>query len=490
METEIITAEAVVLGAGAGGFGAVYRLIKNGIKTVVVDKNTDFGGTAVFAGVSCWEPGISKYGVNNLLVEEMKKRPLACGVGLYIPNTNIYRLGTNEAVDYEYTEDTQKFPELPWGLSVSNCVCDYKETLGRCIAFIRKHGLMKRFQFEETEMTRAMNSLLNPYKQSLTTFFESEYMCSKTSGDKILSITIKKDDKLYEIQANHFIDCSGDIVLAVDSGCEVMLGSEDKSSFNEPSATVADPDNLNGVTQLFRITKVDDNEYIDEIPQKYLQYDINEWKENYLYKNRVISCYNVYPNGGININMLPTITGGEYLKFGDKAKDIAMARMYAYWNHMQTKMGLNGYKIIKTYDLLGVREGPRLRGKYILTENDCKNGFKVQQRKAEFIAFADHALDVHGDKKIHMELEIPYGIPFSCLQPNEYTNLLVACRGSSFSHIAGSSCRHTRTMTSIGEAAGEAVAQMIGENRAEVDIEKLRQTLGIPEYEQYLESAF
>ena len=40
-----------ILGAGAGGIGCAYRLIKNGIDTVIIDKNSDYGGTMTFGGI-------------------------------------------------------------------------------------------------------------------------------------------------------------------------------------------------------------------------------------------------------------------------------------------------------------------------------------------------------------------------------------------------------------------------------------------------------
>ena len=40
----MIKTQVCIIGAGAGGVGCAYRLIKNGINTVVIDrKNIDFG---------------------------------------------------------------------------------------------------------------------------------------------------------------------------------------------------------------------------------------------------------------------------------------------------------------------------------------------------------------------------------------------------------------------------------------------------------------
>ncbi len=84
------------------------------------------------------------------------------------------------------------------------------------------------------------------------------------------------------------------------------------------------------------------------------------------------------------------------------------------------------------------------------------------------------------------ELEQPYGIPYSCLLPAEYDNLIAASRGASFSHIAASSCRLSRTMMALGEAAGVASALALrdGDAYADVDVDAIRGRIGIPAFEE------
>jgi hypothetical protein len=57
-----------------------------------------------------------------------------------------------------------------------------------------------------------------------------------------------------------------------------------------------------------------------------------------------------------------------------------------------------------------------------------------------------------------VELQEPYGIPYRSLVPEGIDNLLVACRGGGFSSMAASSCRLSRSMMQLGQAAGEAAA--------------------------------
>lgn len=59
LDMKKIKTDVFILGGGSGGMGCLYRLAKNGVKVILCDKNGGFGGTSVYSGVSCWEPGVS-----------------------------------------------------------------------------------------------------------------------------------------------------------------------------------------------------------------------------------------------------------------------------------------------------------------------------------------------------------------------------------------------------------------------------------------------
>ena len=103
--------EAFILGAGAGGIGAAYRLIKNGIKTVIADKNSDFGGTMVFSGVDGWEPGVSLDGLHTTLANELLKIG-AAHIVEGVPNLNIF----DSSVGDDWSKHS--FTERPWGYAI------------------------------------------------------------------------------------------------------------------------------------------------------------------------------------------------------------------------------------------------------------------------------------------------------------------------------------------------------------------------------------
>jgi hypothetical protein len=121
---------------------------------------------------------------------------------------------------------------------------------------------------------------------------------------------------------------------------------------------------------------------------------------------------------------------------------------------------MQGYKLVHIYDA-GVRESYRLIGKYVLKEQDLRAGKPTELQTKRVVAIADHAMDIHGEGAMCNELDRPYEIPIECAMTNEFDNLFVCCRGSSFSHIAASSVRLTRTLLSMGEGVGEYIAEQI-----------------------------
>lgn len=440
-----VKTEVCVIGAGAGGTGCVYQLLENGINVAVADKNCDFGGTMVFSGVDGWEPGVSLDGIHQLLKEELESMQNACHVVEQVPNLNMFQ------PENGYNWDNHDFSLRPWGLGMPTGKT-YEDTMKRCILLRGENGSMNRFQFEPDAMRKAINNLMSPYKDKLTTFFGFNFTHCEVEEGKVTSVTVSDGNESVKIYADYFVDASGDIVLAREAGCDHSFGTDAKELYNEPCATTKS-DDVNAVTYVFRISKTDDKNHIDTIPEDYRYVNIDEWKSKKLDESVSVFCF--YPNGDININMLPTMEGKEYFELGEDADKVGRARVYAYWEFLQKNKNMQGYTIKHIFDA-GVRESYRLNGRKVLTENHIRSG-----EKKDAIAIADHALDVHGKDGMCRELDVPYGIPIDCTMTKEYDNLFVACRGASFSHIASSSIRLTRTMLQLGEGVGKYLVKKI-----------------------------
>ncbi len=441
-----VKTQVCIIGAGAGGIGCAYRLIKNGIKTVMVDKNPDFGGTMVYSGVDGWEPGVSLDGVHRLIADELMKMPYGAHVTEVVPNCNLFH------PENGWNWEKQSFSKYPWGLCLPTGKT-YEDTLGRCTFHRGENGTMKRFQFDGHLFPKAVRRVFEPFSENLTEFFGCMFEECETSDGKVISAIISDGNERIKIEADFFVDCSGDIVLARNAGCKVAFGTESKEEYGEPCANIKSG-NVNAVSYVFRVTPKSEKG-VDEIPEEYRNADIEPWKSEKMKKT--VTFMAQYPDGDLSLNMLPTMEGREYFELGEKADFNGRARVYHYWNYLQSEKGLDTYRIVEIYSA-GVRESYRLVGKYVLTENDVRAGILRQPKVGKTAALGDHALDVHGEGGMCRELTYPYEIPIECCETNEFENLFVACRGSSFSHIALASTRLSRTLMSLGEGVGEHLA--------------------------------
>jgi hypothetical protein len=115
----------------------------------------------------------------------------------------------------------------------------------------------------------------------------------------------------------------------------------------------------------------------------------------------------------------------------------------------------------------------------MLTRRDLEAGLQ-RQPQPDIIALNDHPCDVHGGGGGGTAgATSAYGVPFRCLIPKGWTNLLIASRAAGMSAQAASSCRLTRVIMTLGQAAGTAaaLARETGVNVARVDPASVRQRL-------------
>ena len=445
----MINTKVCIIGAGAGGIGCAYRLIKRGIDVVIVDKNSDYGGTMTFGGIDGWEPGVSLDGIHTLIKDELEKMPNGCHVVETVPNLNL--LDGSNSMDF----GRHSFAERPWGYDAAARV-GYESTMGRC-PLARGDNPARRFQFDGDCFIKAIRNIFEPYREHITELFGYSYLSCVKDGERIKSVTVSNKRESITITADFFIDASGDIVLARDAGCECVIGTEGHEEFFEPSSKEKS-DSINAVTYAFRVRKTDNPEHVDAIPERYKNIELGKWVDEDM--KRTVSLIVQYPCGDLHVNMLPTMQGAEYFSLGELADEIGKARVYKYWHYLQSEKGLSGYTLVRVYSA-GVRESYRLRGRYVLCEQDLRRGKPSLPEPHRTVAIADHHMDIHGSEKMSNALEHPYEVPIECAMTKEYENLFVACRGASFTHIASSSVRLSRTMLSFGEGVGEYIADII-----------------------------
>lgn len=452
----VLHTDLLVIGLGSAGSAAVYRALQNGISVIGAEQMPGPGGTSTYGGVNNWEPGVSYPGIH----QEIARRLLENG-DAFIGKTTEYVSETNRFAISDRSGDT------------------YETTLKR---FGVHPDAMRRMHYEPDSMASVLQQIMEEADagRKLKLLMNTRFVSLDTQNRRICSCVLATSEGLVTILPRIVIDCSGDILPARMAGCSWALGEEPNTAYGEEAAPEHATRFLNGITQCFRITKT--GKTIPEIPQEYSDVPSALWEA---YMNRTmgpVSCFNVYPRGGIYVNMLPTAEGDLLLQYDfETLKHICEARAYMYVRWLTEKGYLNGYEITHMFPLLGIRESYRLVGKYVLTIEDIYRGYAASMGREQTIAIADHPADTHG-RGSHCKDTYPgYEIPYYCLVPKEIDNLLVACRGSSFTHLAASSTRLSRTMLQLGEAAGIAAALCIHDNVTpeNVDIAKLRRIRGI-----------
>lgn len=458
--------DVAVFGGGSGGFATALAAARNGLKVLVVERGGMLGGTATQGGVNCWEVGVGGTGIPLDLYRCMRRDyPQAIGIysvgrhfcwqdGWYWPHQldKVNFPGGELLIDTErrYLDTLRRHP--PGGLRPPQ---DWAREHWHGVAFLP--DAMAACQ-------RAMLAETGRVEVRLNTVFTDVL----AAEGRVQRVTLSDGDT---VEARFWIDAAGG-AFSHALGCETLCGSDPRARFNEPHAPEKSSETVNAVTLIYKVMP-GFAAAVEALPEGVTP--LCWWSSQF----PPMSCVE-YPDRGRNCNMLPTMEGREMLALGYAAAyGECVRRLKAHWHFVQTHWPeFRTYRMTWIAPMLGIREDRRVLCEKMLTENDILAGLS-RQSDPDVVAIADHALDRHGEGGGCPELAQPYGIPYRCLIPKGWRNLLVACRAAGFSSIAASSCRLTRTMMQLGQAAGTATALAIRDRLTlpEVDPDALRDAL-------------
>lgn len=405
---ERIRTQVCVIGGGSGGIGAALAAARGGAEVFLLERDAVLGGTSTTAWVHTWEPVSGADGIPREMYHVMKADPM----GVSQP-------------DYTKGSPRRGGTSLPFE--------------PRALVYAARQLL---------DATGRCQTLLS------TTFFHAQ-----VEGGRIKAVEAWFSGKRLVVEADVFIDCTADGDVCAEAGCDYHIGEDPRSRYREQTAPEDAGMHLNGLTLCYRITDTG-------VKQKpYLPEGI---KEGICPKPVHIV---VLPNGDHLLNPVDMIDGNAILHF-DYSQMMREGyrrvlehfywlqkldpRKKTRWTRFTGPAGYSTWTISGIAPRIGVRETRRIIGDYVLTEHDCLAGVGGQKH-GDIIAISDHAVDIHGRKgRLYEVPNGPYGIPYRCLLPRGVKNLMIASRAASFSHVAASSCRLSRTMMTLGQAAGHA----------------------------------
>jgi hypothetical protein len=252
---------------------------------------------------------------------------------------------------------------------------------------------------------------------------------------------------LEAISGKNFIDCTGQATLVHTAGFETMKGNG--------NSHVQLPMSL-----MFFVRHLQENDDITQIPD-----DIIDPIKN----SEDLPMTSIWPNGLHGNAIKIKIAGNDSTDTEDMTNAEIKARrkmlsVLKYYIENENKK----WMLDHCSPIIGIREGRRAVGEYILTVEDLRKGQCFDDAVARGVFYLD-GHDPSNDKRTYIlpkdQLKVPpYQIPLRSLIVKGARNLLVAGRCLSADQLALSSARVMTTCAMTGQAAGITAAKATENN--------------------------
>ena len=308
---------------------------------------------------------------------------------------------------------------------------------------------------------------------------------AEAENGAVRTLLVTNKAGLSAYRAKVYVDCTGDADLCAMAGAPVHLGDDD------PAYPLQD------ASLCFSIGGVNDEAYVHGIDlhtsNPSAPVHAMAASEDYPWVTDVHFCHAHIAEGAVGFN------AGHIreLRDGTDPEQLSRAYMAGRKKAHDVLRGLRAMQpdsfgeayLSETAPLMGVRETRRIEGDYTLTRED----YLARRSFPDEIARNSYYLDVHGrtkpkpgmpeltgeERNARYGRGESHGIPYRCLTPKGFSNLLAAGRCISADRDVLGSVRVMPNCFTTGEAAGLAAAMCAksGAGVHEVDTGDLRARL-------------
>lgn len=338
--------------------------------------------------------------------------------------------------------------------------------------YFRETGLMEELLLENQRRNPEANAelwdtvLLEKVlaQPGLDLYLNSPLYDVTVKDGRIRSVTALtlQAETLTTLEAEYFIDCTGDGTLGFLAGAPYMSGKESKAEFGEDLAPAERQSYTLGGSILFYAK--DAGKPVQFVPpgfaHKFTAKDFRDGRNPVPEFDRLHGGFWWCEWGGT----LDTIHDNEAIKY--ELLRIAYGLFDYLKNDPEVREKNRNYTLEWVGTIPGKRESRRFIGDHILTQQDV-----VERREfADAAAFGGWNLDDHAPKgffdddvppSIHTQIPGLYNIPLRSLYSKTVPNLFFAGRNVSATHVALTSARVMLTCAQMGEGAGAAAALCI-----------------------------
>ncbi len=263
-------------------------------------------------------------------------------------------------------------------------------------------------------------------------------------GNNVTECIICGKSGLEAVRGKIFIDCSGDGDLARYAGVSTIKG-DGKTGYQLP------------MSKMFFVREVNENDFVLQTPE--------DWPTRIITPED-LPMTSVWPDGPggkalkVKIPMFDSTTTEGLTNAEIQARRRTMDVLY-YYQAIEKKK----WRLSNSATIIGIREGCRIEGDYVLKVDDLRAGKSFE----DGVARGTFYLDGHGltdDKRTYIlpkdQLNVPpYQIPMRSLISKDADNLLMAGRCMSADQLALSSARVSTSCSMMGQATGIAAAMAV-----------------------------
>lgn len=280
------------------------------------------------------------------------------------------------------------------------------------------------------------------------------YEVIKENDDKISSVKAfcSQNQQMYHLAAPLFVDASGDGILGFLAGAAFRMGAEAADEFDEKFAPSKEYGELLGHSLYFYSKNV--GKPVRYVAPSYALKDITQIPRFRSFNAKDFGCKLWWVEYG---GRLDTITETETIKWE------LWKVIYGVWDYIKNSGNFpeaENLTLEWVGTIPGKRESRRFEGDYMLHQRDI-----VEQRThADAVAFGGWSIDLHPADGVFSEKpgcnqwhsKGIYQIPYRCLYSKNISNLYLAGRIMSASHVAFGSTRVMATSGLIGQVVGTA----------------------------------
>ncbi len=402
--------DVLVAGGGPAGIGAAIAAARAGAKVLLVERHGFFGG------VGAW--------------------------GLGMPINQIRPGGRPRSAVHEL-------------------LVERLESYGKDAVNVVGHALVCNVEYLKVAAMDTLDAVGCPY------LLHARIVEAIVESGRVSGAVVATKEGLEEVRAKAVVDATGDADVAFLGGARTLKGREGDGF-------------LSPMTLLLLITNVDVSGARAFAQNGGLGRLIEEARGKYpLLPERMIFDLGPHPlEHCLVINHAGTKLRG--VLDATQLNDITEAERYSRRQAIQIVNALREYggpafarvQLAGTGPQVGVRETRRVKGVYVLTEEDAKTG----QRFDDAIAWRSGLLDIGFVRYEEMQI---HDVPYRALLPETMDGLLVAGRCISASHVAASAGKSMGNCMATGHAAGLAAAMCAARSLQprELKVKELQQAL-------------